>query len=244
MLNRPETPEQRLERYREARRHFEKALGLPRSKRAGAHNGLGFTLLNLGKLDEAVDCYKKALRINPEDALIHYYWGNALLKFRKPEQAVEQYRKVLEINPRFALAHNQWGYALGELGKPDEAIGHYEMAMEIDAINQEAPNNLAWLLATSPQDNIRDAARAVELAERACEASHYKIPGMLDTLAAAYAEAGRFPEAVAAINRALDLLTPRQELVAEELRRRRELYQAGKPYREQPQGEGPEAGRE
>ena len=158
----------------------------------------------------------------------------------KPNNAIEHLKKAVVIDPQFAAAHNRWGRVLCELGKPEQAIRHYQTAMEIDSTNPEAPKNLAWLRATCPVDEIRDGAKAVELAKRLCEASQYRIPAILDTLAAAYAEVGKFPEAVAAVSQALDLLhsrVPRKDPLVQNLQRRLELYQAGKPYRE-----GPEVG--
>ena len=93
-------------------------------------------------------------------------------------------------------------------------------------------NSLSWMLATNHDARLRDGAAAVRFAERACQLTEYKDAAILDTLAAAYAEAGRFPEAVATLTKALELLTPRQDSLAEDLRGRFELYQAGKPYRE------------
>ena len=71
----------------------------------------------------------------------------------------------------------------------------------------EALNNLAWVLATSPKAELRNGAEAVRLAERACELTHYGEPLFIGTLAAAYAEAGRFPEAVTTAEKAEQLAT-------------------------------------
>ena len=91
-------------------------------------------------------------------------------------------------------------------------------------------NDLAWMLAVSPPDDVRNGARAVELAERACTATGYRDPRPMTTLAAAYAEVGRFSEAVAVATKALDLLGPRQEVQAQRLRRGLKRYREGKPY--------------
>ena len=104
----------------------------------------------------------------------------------------------------------------------------------IDPNNLTAISDLAWLLATCPKDDIRDGAQAVELAEKACKATGHKIAALMDTLAAAYAEAGRFPEAIDTATKALGLAEPKQKSLAERIRRRLEQYKAGKPYRQQP----------
>jgi tetratricopeptide (TPR) repeat protein len=97
----------------------------------------------------------------------------------------------------------------------------------------EPANGLAWLLATCPQPNIRNGAKAIELAGRAVQLSNGREPDCLDTLAAAYAEAGRFPEAVQTARKTLELAAQlkRQDL-AESVKARIILYEAGSPFRE------------
>jgi tetratricopeptide (TPR) repeat protein len=126
------------------------------------------------------------------------------------------------------------GQALDEQGEFEQAIAHYEKAVEIRPNHVSAVNDLAWLLATCPEDGLRQGDRAVQLAERACEATGQRMPTVLDTLAAAYAEAGRFPEAVATATKALQLVQPNQQPLADGIRQRLERYKAGKPYRVQP----------
>ena len=97
-------------------------------------------------------------------------------------------------------------------------------------------NNLAWSLATSPEASLRNGAKAVETARRAMELSDGRQPAILDTLAAAYAEAGRFPEAVETVRKAIALASEqKQPDVEESLREKIAIYEAGKPFRETPQ---------
>jgi len=92
-----------------------------------------------------------------------------------------------------------------------------------------ALNNLAWLLASSSQPGVRNGAEAVQLAERACELSQERVTVYIGTLAAAYAEAGRFEEAIAAANRAIRCATVRgEEPIAEINRKLLEVYRAHK----------------
>ena len=82
--------------------------------------------------------------------------------------------------------------ALGQLGRTREAVAQYQEALRLNPDLAGALNNLAWVLATCPDDQLRNGAEAVRLAERACELTHYREPLFIGTLAAAYAEAGRF----------------------------------------------------
>jgi tetratricopeptide (TPR) repeat protein len=99
-----------------------------------------------------------------------------------------------------------------------------------DPSHAPAYNTLAWVWATSPDASQRDGRKAVEYANKACELSGWKNAGYLSTLAAAYAEAGNFKEAIRWQNKALDLSRGED---AAKLRPRVELYQAGKPYRDE-----------
>ena len=94
-------------------------------------------------------------------------------------------------------------------------------------------SDTAWTLATNPNASVRNGTEAVELAERAFRLSSENEPIILDKLAAAYAEAGRFPEALATARKALDLAAQQNKRgLAEALQARIALYEKGKPYRQ------------
>ena len=122
---------------------------------------------------------------------------------------------------------------LGQSGRTREAIAQYREALRLNPNLAWALNNLAWVLAASPDDEFRNGAEAVRLAERACELTHYGEPLFIGTLAAAYAESGRFPEAVTTAEKAEQLATSAGlTAVAAKTRQLLELYRAGKPYHE------------
>ncbi len=136
-----------------------------------------------------------------------------------------------EIQPDFAEAHNTLGIALAAGGRLDEAIAHFRKALEISPDFTEAINDLAWQLATCPEASLRNGAEAVELARRAEQLTGGRQAEVLDTLAAAYAAAGRFQEAVATARKALELATKQnQQALADELKNRIALYEAGRPF--------------
>ena len=94
-------------------------------------------------------------------------------------------------------------------------------------------NNLAWVLATCREASVRNGAEAIELARRAVELSGGRVPAILGTLAAAYAEAGRFPEAVQTARKALELATQQnKQALAKSIKAKILLYEAGTPFRE------------
>ncbi|MGB2819416.1 MAG: fused MFS/spermidine synthase, partial [Phycisphaerae bacterium] len=141
--------------------------------------------------------------------------------------------------PRVAAAQTNLGAMLLGLGEADAALRHFEKAIRIDPDDAYTLETFAWCLATCPKSGIRNGARAVELAGRAAKAGGYADPVLMDTLAAAYAEAGRFAEAIAAAEKALGLVKPPQKSLANGIRSRLALYRAGRAYRDEPQSGRP-----
>jgi tetratricopeptide (TPR) repeat protein len=148
-------------------------------------------------------------------------------------EAMEHYRSALGIRPDYADAHYNFGFALASCGRIEEAIAHYQKAIQVKPDYAMALNELAWLRATCPEAAFRDGAAAVELAQRAIGLPDGRTPGNLDTLAAAYAEAGMFSQAKETAGAALDLARQQNKTVlVEKLKARLRLYDAGTPYRE------------
>ncbi|HUY36304.1 MAG TPA: tetratricopeptide repeat protein [Pirellulales bacterium] len=115
-----------------------------------------------------------------------------------------------------------------EKGDLDKALADYDEAIRIDPKDALAYNNRAWLRATCPDDSVRCGRLAIEDATKACELSAWNGVDELDTLAAAYAEAGEFDKAIEGQRQALDLAPDGEQ---EDLASRLKLYQEGKPYR-------------
>lgn len=119
------------------------------------------------------------------------------------------------------------------IGKHAEAVADYEIAVRIQPNNDRVLNNLAWVLATSPFDEVRDAERAIEFATSACKVTDYKQAHILSTLAAAYAESGDFDRAVEFSTKAVELTgeddSPETQ---EQLKNELESYKQKKPWRE------------
>ena len=198
---------------------------------ANAHDILGNALFQKGNVTEAITQYQVALQINPHSAEAGYNFGNALLQLGKVDEAIVQYQQALQLNPDFADAHNNLGTALLHQGNAAEAIAQYQRALQLKPDKVEVLNNLAWLLATGPHTSLRDGPQAVALAQRANQLTGDGNPVVLDTLAAAYAEAGRFPEAVTTAQRALRLAEARSNsALAASLQSQLKLFHAGQPF--------------
>ena len=216
----------------EAITHYQKALQI-NPDYAEAHNNLGNALLQKGSVDEAIAHYQKALQINPDYAEAHYNLGNALLQKGRVDEAITHYQKALQIKPGNAKAHYNFGNALLQKGRVDAAIAQYQQALQIKPDSPGFLNNLAWLLATCPDAHLRDGVQAVKYAEQACELTHYGVTPFIGTLAAAYAEAGRYDDAIAAAQQACALATAAGEpALLEQNRKLLALYRARQPYHE------------
>jgi tetratricopeptide (TPR) repeat protein len=207
-----------------------------RPDNAEAQNNLGYCLLQKGRMDEAVTHLQKALKNHPDYPEAHYNLGNALLQKGRVDEAIIQFQKMLALQPEVAAGHNKLGQALLQKGHVDEAILELQKALALQPGFVETRRTLAgiaWRLATSPNPSLRNGAKAVELARQTDQLARGSDPMMAATLAAAYAEAGQFNQAVAAARRALQLAT-RQDNAAmvTALQAQLSCYEAGSPFRD------------
>jgi protein O-mannosyl-transferase len=193
--------------------HFEAALEI-RSRKLDPHYDVGsaFVQMNLadalarkGQPDEALVHYEEAIRLQPNYADAYYNRGNVLFAKGRIDEAIADWEKTLQIQPNDADAHTCMGNAFLRQGSPKEAIAHYEEAMALAPGDPHSRNNIAWVLATSSDASIRDGVKAVELAQEAVQLSRGRDSKFIRTLAAAYAESSRFPEAIAAAQQAITI---------------------------------------
>jgi tetratricopeptide (TPR) repeat protein len=194
-----------------------------------AHNNLANALVAQGKLDEAVGEYREALRSNPSNVEAHSNLGNILLQLGNPDEALSHLREAVRIAPEFYMAHFNMGHVFLRRGDLSAAIQQLQDAVRLRPDWAPALIDLAWLLATAPDDMLRDGSRAVRLAERAVDLTGRREAGALDALAAAYAEAGLFDRALETAQTALQL-DPAGP-TADAIRARQALYRARSPYR-------------
>lgn len=186
--------------------HYEKVLQF-QPREASAYYHLGIAHAEKNDAEIAIANWRKALEIKPAYAEAHNNLAIALLGNGDAGQAIAQWRKMLEIQPENADAHNNLGVALIRNGRASEAVMHWRKTLEIDPGKTATRMTLAWVLATSPESSLRNGAAAVELAEQAHQQGGGDNPMALRTLAAAYAETGRFSEALSAAQEGLRLAT-------------------------------------
>ena len=198
-----------------------------------ALNNLGNALAARGRLDEAIENYRQAIQIKPDYAEALDNLGVALAARSRFAEAIEFHRRAIQANPNRPETFFHLGVTLGQSGRNPEAVEPYRKALKLNPNLAGALNNLAWILAASPDDGLRNGDEAVRLAERACVLTHYGDPLILGTLADAYAEAGRFSEAATTAEKAERLANQTGlSAVAAKNHQLLELYRAGKPYHE------------
>jgi tetratricopeptide (TPR) repeat protein len=218
--------------WRDSERLFTHALAVTRNNDV-AQNNLGIVFLENGQLDEAISRLQAAIDLRPENGPAHNNLAKAFLQKGRLADAMVHYRKFLEIEPENVEARNILGTAFIQQGRVREAIEQWQDALAIEPENGNAASNLAWVFATCPEDSIRDGGRAVELAEKALRISGGKIPMIFRVLAAAYAESGRFGDAVETAQRGVELATTQgNPALAAELQSNVALYQSGRPLRD------------
>jgi len=166
---------------------------------------LANVLLQKGEVDEAIANYETELRIQPNFPEGHNNLANALFRKGEPDAAFLHLKAALELNPNYPEAHNNLGIALSQKGEMREAIAQWNKTLKIQPDNVDAQCNLVWVFATFPDPSIRNGSKAVELAKRALELSGGTNARIWRLAAVAYAEDGRFPEAIKAGENALGL---------------------------------------
>ena len=165
--------------------------------------GLGYQ--HAGDRKRAITCFRAAKAMSPGDLQVRQSLGDMLRDEGDLAAATAEYAALVELEPTYINAHVCLAAALAAQGQEAESIAQLNEALRLDPNLVEALNNLAWELATSPRAELRDGPRAVALAQRACELTHFQKTLFVGTLAAAQAEAGKFDNATASAERACDL---------------------------------------
>jgi protein O-mannosyl-transferase len=219
-------------RVDEAIAHYRKALAVRRDY-ADASCNLASALLSNGDLDGAIAYYSACLAVSPNQVEAQYNLATVLLRKGRTDEAMAHYQRVLELSPDNADARANLGSVFLAKGRVRDAIAQYRDVLRIAPDNMTAQSNLAWLLATAADPSLRNGSEAVLLSERA-ESENSRSenrPLMLRILAAAYAETGRFAEANATAQQALQAAEAQgNSALSSALKGEIALYQLGLPY--------------
>jgi serine/threonine-protein kinase len=188
------------------------------------------------QVKRTIDDWTKMIEDAPTRPDLYKFRGDAFARHGEFDKAAADYTKAIELDPRAGIAYACRGDALIQQREYARAKSDYETALKLlpadsPQAKKAVPCNLAWLLATSPEEDVRNGARALKLARKACEEFKWKEPNALDTLAAAYAETGDFRNAIKWETQAVKLAEGNKELQTD-AEKRLALYKKGKPYRE------------
>ena len=199
------------------------------AKNALALNNRALAYLRLKDLASALKDLNSALKIVPDYPEALNNRGIVNQELGKPDDAIADFTAALKVYPRYVDALGNRALAHHQKNDHAKAVADLELAIRLDLRAWEAMNDLAWLLATTPVDAVRNRERSLTLARQACEVTEYKQWNTLDTLAAAYAENGEFVEAKQWIGTALEMAPDAEK---ERLKGHLDLIMAEKPVRE------------
>lgn len=199
---------------------------------ADAYSNLGRALAMQGLSEQAESHFRRAVRIDKKHVEALTNLGVVLAGRDRFEEALGLYERALREDPNHVRAHSNFAYVLAQLGRDRESVVHYRQILKKQPAPLSAALNLAWVLATSRDASVRDGKQAVQWAEQCAKLTGHQAPEVLDKLAAAYAEVGRFKDAVSTAELALVRCRSIPECtLSDQIGGRLNLYRKNQPYR-------------
>jgi tetratricopeptide (TPR) repeat protein len=189
------------------------------------------------RYDDAIRDMQTLVRADPENPGFLLQLAGYYQMDDRPNQAIKVTDEVISKYPDNYRAYRLRGDSLLAIGEHSKALADYEKALEVVPVEEKEDrsgllNNLAWVLATSPVDELRNGERSIKLGTEACEMTEYKEAHILSTLAAAYAETGNFAEALKWAEKAVELGKEEESEQLEQLQKELDSYKENKPWRE------------
>lgn len=182
-----------------------------------------------GKTDHTIEGLRKVVEANPDDAVSWLELGLLYAAKKDVPKAIDAFSAAIKLEPKREFAYHLRADTYLSKGMRKKAIADYERALRFDANNSGVLNNLAWLMATAPEDELRDGDKALHLATQACEITHYRQAHILSTLASAYAELGDFAKALEWSKKSIEVA---EDSMKDQLRKELESYEKEAPWRE------------
>jgi tetratricopeptide (TPR) repeat protein len=196
----------------------------------------------VGYWADKVTLFRHTTDVFPQNHVARLYLGSALRTAGRPDLALLEFDRAIELGPDMYQGHQHKGLLLYESGRYGEAAHEFARAVRLsrERMRPEAEYAAALLaakiFATHPDDSVRNGAAAIEMAEHACEMTGYQFVEALDVLGMAYANAGRYRQAITRAVQAHELYVAANDIQgANQVAERIRLYRQGQPYRETPQ---------
>ncbi|MCK4752053.1 MAG: tetratricopeptide repeat protein [Planctomycetes bacterium] len=201
----------------------------------GANYNIGLAMAQRGQYDAAVRYFNDALTVKPDWPEVLYNLGGIYIRQGKLELAAEQCAEALRLKPDYLKANVALANILVQLGRIQPALNNYYKILQRDPDSIDVLNSIAWILAATGDAKLRNPAEAIKFAQKVCELTNYEDPSLLDTLAVAYASAGRFAEAIETSEKALVLTRfSKQKGLSGEIQNRMKLYKNNQSFVEKP----------
>ena len=196
-----------------------------------AQFNLGLGLAAAGRHADAIPRFREAVRLDPQYVRAWAALADSLAATQQQDEAEQVWRRCVELAPDQPDSYRRCAMLLLSQGREADAIAQLRLGFEKAQPDPALSNDLAWCLATSANEELRDGQLAVRAAERANELTGNNIPALLDTLAAAYARAARYEDARRTAAQAIDLANQQgAKDLAERIRTRATLYEKNEPF--------------
>lgn len=191
----------------------------------------GQAYYELTERDKALADFDRAIQLDPKSGKAFVQRGRAYFVKGDMKRAIADHTEAIRLDPKDGEPRMYRGLAYYENREYAKAVADYEWLIRTDPDSEGPLSELARCLATCPDPKVRDGKKAVEYGIKACKLNKWKQWITLEPLAAAYAEVGKFDEAVKWQKKAIELMGVDSITVLKEARRRLRQYQAGKPVR-------------
>ncbi len=203
------------------------------SEYADAHNNYGVSLAALGQPEKAIEHFAKATQLSPDYAEAHHNLGLVYQRMGRHADATSSFARSAELSPDDSQAHFVLGMSLSLAQDKIGAVAAFRNTLKLDPGNPAAQNGIAWILATTTDEKLRDPAEALTLANHAANRTQFRQPQVLDTLAVAYAANERFDDAIMTIRKAMELVDGQRNATSlNEMRQRLTMFEEMTPYTE------------
>lgn len=213
-------------------KHLRQAVEL-KPESSVAHRLLADALAAQQDYDEAQQHYHQAVESDSTNVAAHFGLARVLVRQGQTSEATAHLRRLVALSPTNADAHQMLGEILQSQQKLLDALRHFRHALKLEPDSLPLQNNVAWILATHPNTEVRQIEEALRLSEQVSQRTNLTNPHYLDTLAAAYANAEQYEQAVTTAQLAIDLLTePKQQAIRQQITERLKLYEQEQAFRE------------